>query len=400
MPPTLETVQFIRQHGDWQALFGTPPYSITIKTDAIPHCSSVYVKLNYSQFDSDFNDPIVRECRGLTLRIDQYPDAIRPVCVPFFKFGNFGEGYCPNIDWPSARVQEKIDGSLILLWNDHDRWQISTSGTIDAQRAPLFGLDSLSFRDLFEMAVNQRDIPFAELDKDCTYMFELVAPQNKVVVSYPEPKLYHIGARNNITLEEFDVDLGIDKPKQYSFGSIEECVEATKKLPYNEEGYVVVDRYWNRVKIKSPAYVAVHYLKNNGVQTTERLLDVMRQGEVEEFLTYFPEFQENIDKIRGAFHLIHARLCRFLYVDLGQRGPEKRSFESQKEYALLVKDHPFSAYFFEYRKSGVTPRKWLTKQPTSKLTRWIDEQIAAEPNSLPATTTDEDDRDDSDTLWI
>lgn len=33
--------------------------------------------------DSDFNNPIVKECRGLIIRESDY----HPVCIPFYKFG-------------------------------------------------------------------------------------------------------------------------------------------------------------------------------------------------------------------------------------------------------------------------------------------------------------------------
>ena len=64
--------------------------------------------LKYSQIDSDFNLRIVRECRGLIL--DE--DTLEVVCHPFDKFGNYGESYCPEIDWKSCYVTEKIDGCV------------------------------------------------------------------------------------------------------------------------------------------------------------------------------------------------------------------------------------------------------------------------------------------------
>ena len=61
------------------------PYNIAIKDDGD------FILLKYSQIDSDFNEEIVRECRGLI--IDKN---LVPVCVPFYKFGNYGESYADN----------------------------------------------------------------------------------------------------------------------------------------------------------------------------------------------------------------------------------------------------------------------------------------------------------------
>ena len=83
----LKTIEFIKQNADWRELLSGAPYKISIKDD------EGFTILKYSQIDSDFNNEIVRECRGLI--IDKN---LAPVCVPFFKFGNYGEPYADEID--------------------------------------------------------------------------------------------------------------------------------------------------------------------------------------------------------------------------------------------------------------------------------------------------------------
>ncbi len=51
------------------------------------------------------------QSRGLILR----KDTNQPVCVPFYKFFNFGEEQAHPIDWSTALVYEKVDGSLIKV---------------------------------------------------------------------------------------------------------------------------------------------------------------------------------------------------------------------------------------------------------------------------------------------
>ena len=343
----MQVLDFIKELGDWRDRLTQPPYCITVKDDG------VYTLLVYSQYDSDFSVSIVRECRGVIFRNDQ---EFKPVCVPFFKFGNYGESYCPDIDWESAKVQEKVDGSIIKCWYDNG-WHVSTNGMIDAGRAHLNDDTHRSYRELFDEAAQKSGLNFETLDPDCTYMFELIGPDNRVIVPYTEAKLIHIGTRNNKTLRESDVDIGIDKPKQYPFRSIDECLTAAKELPFSEEGYVVVDKFWNRVKIKSPAYVAAHHLRNNGIVTVARIVDFLLTGEAVEFLTYFPEYTEDVERVQNTiWTIIH---------ELENRVAElaQRTFESQKEFALFVKDDPFSAYFFEWRKNQTPPEVWLKKSP-------------------------------------
>ena len=46
-----------------------------------------------------------------------------------------------------------------------------------------------------------------------TYMFELVSPYNRIVVPHESIDLYNIGTRDNVTLHELEVDIGIKKTK-------------------------------------------------------------------------------------------------------------------------------------------------------------------------------------------
>jgi hypothetical protein len=267
MSTKLEITEFIHAHKDWETRLAEAPYYIRTKRDG------PYALLRYEQYASDFTRPLVRECRGLIL--DEEND-YRPVCVPFFKFGNYGESYVPEIDWTTARVQEKIDGSLIKLWHDRGAWHTSTNNAIDAgnaasQNAYSEELTGKTFYDLFWEAWGNADGQLDRLDKSCTYLFELTSPFNRVIVRYAETGIWHIGARDNRTLTEFETDIGIRKPKEYPFSDLADVVAAAGKLSADGEGFVVVDGAYRRVKIKSPRYVMLAHLLA-GVSTEKIIL--------------------------------------------------------------------------------------------------------------------------------
>lgn len=54
----MEVLKLMNTNPNWRDVLSAEPYNITIKEDGD------YVLLKYSQIDSDFNLPIVRECRG------------------------------------------------------------------------------------------------------------------------------------------------------------------------------------------------------------------------------------------------------------------------------------------------------------------------------------------------
>ncbi len=225
-----------------------------------------YAIFNYS-FDCDFHNPLVQEARGIIIDHEKR----RVVCWPFRKFGNHNESYADPIDWAHARVLEKVDGSIIKLWYDERKgdWQFSTNGMIRAEEAQADEMSGARFIDIIRMADNLSDIPYESLDRSLTYIFELVSPQSKVIVAYETASLYHIGTRSNLTGEEYELDIGIKKPAAFPIGSLEDCISAAVALNRNEEGesgevkkegFVVVDRDWHRVKVKSPDYIMLHKL--------------------------------------------------------------------------------------------------------------------------------------------
>jgi len=286
--------EFIEQNNHWKDCITQKPYCIEVKE------KNEYTLLKYNQIESNFNIPLVRECRGIILRDKKI------VCFPFRKFGNQGEGYADDIDWASAKVLEKVDGSITKIWFDIT-WHISTNGCIDAHDAdiPDWGSDCeyKNYYDLIECAL-KKYIKFDNLsDLDIifkhvyTYIFEMVSPYTKVVVPYPEIDIYLIGIRNNITYEEeyikeHELSTIFKTPKYYDIHSLDDCIAMTKEMPFSEEGFVVVDKYFHRNKIKSIAYLKIFRLKGEGVVTPKRMLELIQTNESGEFLAYFPEYTE------------------------------------------------------------------------------------------------------------
>ena len=357
----LEIVKFLKEHDDWREILHEEPYCLKIAE------SDDYILLKYRQTSSDFHQKIVRECRGIILNKEY-----KPVCVPFFKFGNYGEFYADSIDWDSAKVQEKIDGSLIKVWYDK-KWHISTNGTIDAFDACIQGKfynesdGAISYGQLFECACKKQGLDFESLNKDYTYMFELVSPLARVVVAYDTTKIYHIGTRDNTTLEELDVDINIQKPNLYSLHSLEDCLHWAKKLQYNEEGFVVVDKNWHRIKIKSPKYLLAHKLDNNGFMHKDSVLNLIRENDYEELLIYCPEFKPYFDKV------LHKISEMEQYIQNIKIQFNLEHIQDQKEFALKVKECRYSSYFFNWKKCpSMTPREWLFGLTNLQIERVLD----------------------------
>lgn len=352
--------EFILNNENWEELLSNAPYYLKISRD------EGYIMFKYNQLSSDFINPIVREARGIIFREADWTC----VCHPFDKFGNYGESYCPEINWDNCSVQEKIDGSLMKVWYDNG-WHISTNGLIDAFKAPLECADKNldSYGKLFLYCLNKMGIDehklFNSLDRHFCYMFEMISPYNRVVIDYKEHKLYYLGCRNMVSDKEHTpFELNIFKgefpsPKIYNLHTLKEVQEAAKALPWDEEGYVVCDNNFNRVKIKSPEYVLAHKSRTNGNVSVLRLIELIITNETTEFLIYASDYIEKINMLENSMNNFKNKVRNAI----AEIDPEK--YESRKDFAEKVKTYPsyLQGFIFRYDKledtfARLVPSQW------------------------------------------
>ncbi len=361
--------RFIAEHpDDWEQRL-LRDYHVKVKREGS------YAIFNYS-FDCKYSDPIVQESRGIIVDFEK----LEVVCWPFRKFGNHNESYADEIDWSTARVLEKVDGSIIKLWYDFSggRWQFSTNGMIRAESALVEGYFDVSFYDVIRRADNFQDIPYDSLDKTKTYIFELVSPETKIVVDYGVTTLYHIGTRSNLTGVESEDDLGIRKPASYPIGSLKECIKAALALNGGElqsgeisrEGFVVVDASYNRVKVKSPRYIMMNKLTQMHDISKRECLELIVSGSEDAaiicdanpaLLPTFKYYEYKLAELLYSADRI-ALLARSLYKEYdGDRGAVAR----------VISRHKLGGIAFRSIDTGKDGRALVMELPMDKLMRLI-----------------------------
>lgn len=327
------------------------------------------VLLKYG-IDAAFMNPMVRECRGIIL---DEAKGWEVVSRAFDKFGNHGEGYVPEIDWSTARVQEKLDGSLCVLYHYDGAWHVATSGSPDAsgdvQRAGVHQENAFEkgysfasyFWDTFKSMGGRLPEP-----SDLCFAFELMGPLNRIVVVHERAWLRLLAVRNRATGEQFwpeqwaDV-IGIPAVQSFPLTSLDEIVASFEHIsPVSQEGYVVVDGNFNRVKIKHPGYVALHHAKDG--MGPKAFVQIARTGEVSEVISAFPEFQPLIAEARGRYESLVAAV-KSDYARL-------KDIPEQKAFALEALKTPCSAALFQMRK-GVAVEDFFRDVAVEKLMAWM-----------------------------
>lgn len=177
-------------------------------------------------------------CRGLILNADG-----GIVARPFPKFFNYG---APGGDTLNERytVTEKIDGSLgILYWLGDEPW-IATRGSFVSDQAKV-GTELI--RELWP-----------DHDPDVTELFEIIFPENRIVVDYGDKReLIHLATIEKRTGADLPRTAlrGIKRAPSYGQMDLEELAARTDP---NREGFVVTYQSGHRIKVKLAEYVRLH----------------------------------------------------------------------------------------------------------------------------------------------
>lgn len=335
----LDLLKFMNSEPNWKVKLATKPYALEIKNNG------PYWMLKYNMLESDFNLDEVKQARGCIVKFDPEKNKWFYVCRPFVKFFNYGEKYADTnvIDWSTAVVQEKIDGSLIKVWYDDGKWHISTNGTIDAFSCSCGVTD---FGSLFLSGPADFDSLWELLDPEYTYLFELTSPYNHIVVKYEEVGISFLARiHNRFATEdwEFPQIEGIRKPKVFPHRSLAECIAAAHAMGDDEEGYVVVDAAKHRIKIKGDEYLKLHKLRGNGPLTVCRVIEMWQNESLDDFVAYYPEFHYFIDRIVEILkYMIQTADFAFNFI------LEKPSVETRADFARYANTYapPVRAYLY------------------------------------------------------
>lgn len=295
------------------------------------------VLYNYTaraQYENEWN-PVTSACRGLIVNARG-----ELIARPFAKFHNYSADAVAGL---AGRVvaTEKLDGSLGILYRAGGELRIATRGSFDSDQA------------LHATAVlKQRHAGFEPVE-GWTYLFEIVYPQNRIVVDY--------GVRDELVLlGAIDIESGVSVPLEQAAegwdGAVVEVLEHTtleealgaEPRP-NAEGMVVhfVD-HDVRVKLKQDEYVRLHRLVT-GV-SERRIWEELAAGrDVHEWLEMVPDelhrfVTETSERLRGA----HNELRAELEAELARIKAELRDGWTRREFAEMVRAsrHPLARGLF------------------------------------------------------
>ena len=225
---------------------------------------AIYTYTPKAQYMQEWT-PQLLMCRGLIFRGEEL------IARPFPKFFNVQElESIPRGPW---RVAEKYDGSLGILYEfAPGDYRIATKGSFDSKQA----------RWATEWwKKHGRNTPTL---KGFTTLFEIIYPENRIVVDYGDRKTLMILAilenETGVTHWQKSSRHGISEPE-----AISRIISEERE---NHEGYVLTNEDGYRIKIKHAEYVRLHAIISD--LSTYKIWEYVRTGRpLSEMLDHVPD---------------------------------------------------------------------------------------------------------------
>lgn len=245
------------------------------------HQEEPYVLFNYNKLAQIEANWTPFECLGRGLIINHQTGEV--IARSYDKFFNWGEyGTSPGNPGKILSTTEKVDGSLGVLYRTKNGYRIASRGSFYGKQA-VWGNEILQQHNI--------DVP-----NELTPIFEIIHPENRVVVDYKDRKeLVLLDLRNRFTgeylsqreVEKFANKFDFSLPKRYTFNNVNEILSSAREIPPDQEGWVVKFEDGSRWKFKGDEYRRVHRIISRFL--FKNILEAVKDRKIQEVLNSVPD---------------------------------------------------------------------------------------------------------------
>jgi hypothetical protein len=270
------------------------------------------------------------------------------------KFFNSNEK--PNLYPPPEQfrdwiIHDKLDGSLVIVDYVNGSFNMRTRGCVSHHTQS----NHADFELLFQKHPIIKD--FLKENSNFSLLFEIVTPNNVIVIRPKEVKFYFLGAIDKDKLQiasrhdllEIWKQIGcIPSPKSYEIDNIKDLssiIQLVKPWKGLEGVVISYNNNQNRIKIKSDWYLFCHKIKSQ-LNSTNNLIQYYVETGLLPFEDFYKKIETDFD-YEIAFQLKHEinKICEAAivvkkYIDnMIEMVHEIRNVESRKEKAIMIKTH-------------------------------------------------------------
>ena len=280
----MELQNFIDSNSDYINLFKKEGFKVT------KYKKLILVK-NYYDNPLTFNEDNYWKmyCRGAI--IDTENDKV--ICLPPPKSIEIKE-LEKDYTFLGTEIQYLIDGTMINLFYKYDQWLISTRSEIGGYNK---WINNKSFKQMFEDCC---DIEYDKLDKDCSYSFVMKHKDNRNISPIRKNEVYLVEIyKFTDKIERLlnnDYPENIQKINNKSFLPDNDLFDS-----YEIKGFTIKEGNM-RFKILNPLFERVKELKPNMNNHLLNYVELRKNGNLKEYLKYFPENSKLFESYRNKIH--------------------------------------------------------------------------------------------------
>lgn len=298
----------------------------------------IYI-LNYSKscsLEGKWNEATL-QCRGVI--VDEWYNIF---ARPFEKFFNYEEIENKSIiPGGTATAYEKIDGSLgITYWIDNVPYIATRGSFVSDQAKHATNILHTKYADV---------IDFMRTNRRFTFLFEIVYPENRIVVDYGD--MDDIILLAIINTERPENEIPIELYEKYfhvakSYGVFEDWLGIREKFDgQGREGFVLKFENGFRMKMKYEDYFRLHRLRT--YLTKKHIFEFVETGRLNELDEMVEQFDEEIKL--SVTKILEDFSDRFNEIEEEARS-EYKEFDTDKEAAEYFKTCKWRAILFNMRK--------------------------------------------------
>lgn len=307
---------------------------------------------------------LAKQCRGKVIDLNTR----QAVVYPFNKFFNLNEVDETKIEKVESlldgadyiSVTDKKDGSAIIITNYNGEVIINTNGEFENEQIKLA-------KKLF---VDKYNYFYNNVPEGYTFVFELIHPQNRIVLDYGnEQKLYLLAVRNLKTLKllkynnlvKIAKQFYLDITESFEFDDLQKFIDKTMKETENiKEGWVfrvIKGKTDMMFKLKYQEYFRLSRIKS--IPSLKKVYALLQTGTLDDVLAVSES--EIKDAVMSDVAVLFDYMEKFKgYVeeqaDLYCKKYHQKKGEVEKEYLLKIvgelKTNPFSAYILRVVKDN------------------------------------------------
>ena len=311
--------------------------------------------------------------------------AFAPLC------SNNVDGYFDNYGElkEGISVQQYVEGTMINIFHYNGEWKVATKSSIGGKNSfYINGQDrQTSFGKMFHECCRDVNLKLEYLNPRFSYSFVMQHTDNRIINHVEKNRLYLIALyvrsdesypksvnmlkspRENCDtwLLVKDSNINIEYPEEFNISTRQEIIDRFAS-PYTNYDIMGVNLFNNitgeRTKFRNPCFEELKKLRGNQAKIEFHYHTLRKNGQIDEFLDFFPEHREN-------FCMFECKRINFIH-----------ELHNNYQKCYMQREKPLRNYGNQYRNHMYTIHEDYLKNRTYTTMDVVDNYVCQLPEAL------------------